>query len=367
MNLADQKAVAMSRSFLISFFCSLHFLFFVCSCRNTSPKGSASIVWINNKAASLKIPVSLLNDSSGKSLKIQLSSGTSDILGEVKLRDNVIFFEPLVPFTRGLHYKILDGESLVSEVEIPMSDSVPPELIAVYPSQDTVPENLLKMYLRFSEPMQEGTSLSYIRLLQNSDTLKNTFLDLQPELWNNDGTVLTLWLDPGRIKRDLIPNRKLGAPLNSNKKYTLVIGSGWRSKEGKSTMHLFRKDFAAASRDEVLPSPERWKFSLPKPGTQDAFEINFNESLDYSLANDAIYLLDSDGAIIRGIVLLTNEERTWQFIPDKVWAKGNYFVEIETRIEDLAGNNMNRPFDRNISTTKEGPDVRIVERKISIQ
>ena len=42
-----------------------------------------------------------------------------------------------------------------------------------------------------------------------------TFLDLQPELWNAEGTVLTLWLDPGRIKRDLIPNKELGIPLKA--------------------------------------------------------------------------------------------------------------------------------------------------------
>ena len=61
----------------------------------------------------------------------------------------------------------------------------------------------------FSQPMQEGVSAEHICLVKGEkDTLKNVFLDLQPELWNHDRTMLTLWLDPGRIKRDLQPNRQ---------------------------------------------------------------------------------------------------------------------------------------------------------------
>ena len=77
-----------------------------------------------------------------------------------------------------------------------------------------MPENLLKIYLRFSHPMREGQSDKYISLIKNGkDTLPDVFLNLQPELWNEDRTVLTVWLDPGRIKRDLQPNLKLGNPL----------------------------------------------------------------------------------------------------------------------------------------------------------
>ena len=55
--------------------------------------------------------------------------------------------------------------------------------------------------------MEEGRSTRYVVLVKEGvDTLKGTFLDLQPELWNDDATELTLWLDPGRIKLDLIPN-----------------------------------------------------------------------------------------------------------------------------------------------------------------
>ena len=38
--------------------------------------------------------------------------------------------------------------------------------------------------------------------------MKSIFLELENELWNPEHTQLTLWLDPGRIKRDLIPNQR---------------------------------------------------------------------------------------------------------------------------------------------------------------
>ena len=50
--------------------------------------------------------------------------------------------------------------------------------------------------------MQEGHSLENILLIRNEkDTIRDAFLDLQPELWNKEGTVLTLWFDPGKDQK----------------------------------------------------------------------------------------------------------------------------------------------------------------------
>jgi hypothetical protein len=74
--------------------------------------------------------------------------------------------------------------------------------------------------------MMESRSAGFIKLVKNgTDTLHDAFLDLQPELWNEDRTVITLWLDPGRIKRDLQPNLKLGAPLQQSEKYRSLFQS----------------------------------------------------------------------------------------------------------------------------------------------
>ena len=190
-----------------------------CAQRQETSKATISILWKEGQATGFSIPLSLLKNISkeeiAKLVKIQLAQpGTKTaILGEYNLKKDTLVFEPLIPFTRGLHYEIVINGYLISDIEIPKSTNHP-TLLGIYPTQDTLPENLLKFYFVFAQPMVEGNSLEYIKLLSlEEDTLLHTFLNLQPELWNAERTVLTLWLDPGRIKRDLQPNKRLGNPL----------------------------------------------------------------------------------------------------------------------------------------------------------
>ena len=133
----------------------------------------------------------------------------------IHLRMMRVIFKPMIAFTRGLKYKVYVRNELIDEIADTdlLIQSTAPEVVAVYPALDTLPENLLKFYIRFSKPMQEGDELQHIHLIKDGrDTMSSVFLDL--ELWNNERTMLTLWLDPGRIKRELQPNKLLGPPLN---------------------------------------------------------------------------------------------------------------------------------------------------------
>ena len=363
--LADQKMMSYCRFILISLF-----LFgIVTSCdQSTTPRG-VTIVWKDGKAVALAVPTSLLKDHSAKSLKVQMMNDQSsaDILGQIRNNGDTIFFDPLVPFTRGLHYKIVADTTIVGQIEVPLSNSEAPQLLSFYPTSDTVPENLLKVYLRFSQPMEEGHSLSHITVLHNKDTLKGTFLDLQPELWNNEGTILTLWLDPGRIKRDLIPNKELGAPLKSGENYILVIDGNWRSKAGKPTREGIEKRLVVISRDERSPVSDQWQLTLPSAATTEPLVIDFNESLDFSLANESIFVVDNNSNPIKGIIELSNEETQWKFSPEKGWIKGNYFIKIESRLEDMAGNNLNRVFDRDITKRTQNVEKEFFEKPFVIR
>ncbi len=356
------------RTFLISFFIGLLFA----NCRSREEVASVTILWKNHKAVGLTIPKSLLTESESPETQLRVQLVTrerSDILGIVNFADEAVIFEPVVPFTKGLQYEVMLGNVVLSTIRIPESESSATQLIGIYPSQDTVPENLLKIYLKFSHPMAEGRSLSQITLLNHRlDTMHGTFLDLQPELWNVDGTVLTLWLDPGRIKRDLIPNKTLGTPLEAGERYTLHVSTGWRSKEGVRMKEPFKKTFVTTSRDDVSPSPALWRINSPAAGTNEPLIVDVLESLDYSLLNDAIEVLDKDNVSIAGEVLSGNEERSFQFIPDEKWKANKYVLRIEGRLEDLAGNNLNRPFDRDLNTAGGSSDERkVFERKFTIR
>ena len=55
--------------------------------------------------------------------------------------------------------------------------------------------------------------------------------------------------------------------------------------------------------------------------------------------------LDSEEHPGQGEVRLVDAEREWQFSPQRAWQNGRYRIVIDTTIEDLAGNNIGKPFE----------------------
>jgi hypothetical protein len=314
-----------------------------------------SIIWNGSRAVAISIPLDLINDVPRDSIRekiiVQRSPGEKNegIPGEYEIKDDHLLFAPLLPFTRGLRYRIKFNNKSISEIAIPRASDAP-EVLAVYPRMDSLPENLLKFYIQFSKPMAEGYALEFVSLRNaKGDSLKKIFLDLKPELWNEDGTLLTLWMDPGRIKRDLQPNKLLGPPLKNGEHYTLLISPNWPDQEGGLLTKPFSKNIQAIVRDSISPSLEQWNFKVPNASTRHAFEINFYEPLDYFLAKHTIHLLDKHDNSISGTVDISDDQRKFFFIPKSPWASGRYRIEVENILEDLAGNNLNRPFDRDLS------------------
>jgi hypothetical protein len=238
---------------------------------------------------------------------------------------------------------------------IPVADSTDaPNLTHCYPQQDSLPENLLKIYLHFSHPMREGQSDQYIRLIQNgTDTLHDVFLNLQPELWNDDRTVLTVWLDPGRIKRELQPNQRLGNPLQANGTYELLVSKKWRDIQGRNLQKDFSNRFVVTKRDDTCPDPDQWKMILPKSRSREPLILSFGEALDHYLLMETMQISSKEGISIKGKFEWDVHDQFCRFTPAAEWVAGNYVLAIASKLEDLAGNNLNRPFDRDITKTKK--------------
>ena len=333
------------------------------------------IVWENERPTGLIIPSTFTAevppDSVTNLVRIYLfgMESRTAILGDYQPTEGRVIFKPLIPFTPGLTYEVSVAGKVIGKIQIPHSDHKdPPELVAIYPSQDTLPENLLKFYMRFSHPMREGQALNYITLLKNGvDTVEGTFLDLQPELWNKDYTMLTLWLDPGRIKRDLQPNKSLGIPLENTTSYTLIVRSGWPDTRGAMIGEERRKEFFVAVRDSLRPQVREWQLNVPKHNTTDPLVIYLNESLDAVLLNEAIFVADQDGTLIKMQVQLKDEESLVEITPESPWRRGSYVLQIEGRLEDLAGNNLNRVFDRDITTDTNSPEQAVYSLRFDIQ
>jgi hypothetical protein len=353
---------------------SLVFSFLLFSCSQKKKENNAvTIEWEGNKAKRIIVPLELLSgtpqDSIEKLLHIQLANTNAPMLGDYIITNDAVTFQPLIAFTRGLKYEIHFAGKLLAIVEIPTDPlHAVPELLSIYPTGDTLPLNLLKVYLEFSKPMQEGQALENIVVTKNNrDTVPSVFLDLQPELWNKERTILTLWLDPGRIKRDLQPNKEIGLPLELGATYQIINKSGWRDAEGDSLFNRYLKEFYVGSRDSISPNPDTWTIHLPKAGSKQKLKIDLHEPLDYMLLKNAIRVFDNTGKVVNAVIEIEAGETIVYFIPSIEWSAGNYTLEIESRLEDLAGNNLNRLFDKDLTKKTNTTQKDIYKRVFTVR
>ena len=342
--------------------------FFVLACQQN--KKEISIIWKNKQAVGISIPKPLVDDidSASQLLQTRLANNAASILGEYNTTGEEIVFEPIVPLSRGMEYELFFRNKIIGKINIPMADaSGAATLVAVYPSADTVPENLLKIYLRFSASMREGEALKHIALLDShNDTVPGVFLDLQPELWNKERTVLTVWLDPGRIKRDLIPNQQMGNPLQQGKQYTLAVSGKWKDVQGLPLQKAYSKNFFVGGRDSQSPQPGTWVLSLPAAETKESFKGDSNEPLDYFLLLETVSIVDEKENKVTGDIKVHENETGFEFLPAQPWKPGRYKLRIASYLEDLAGNNLQRLFDREISKQPEKKEEQFFVREFII-
>jgi hypothetical protein len=261
----------------------------------------------------------------------------------------------------------LDGaDSTGIEVWTYTATSEPPTTVvsAVYPTADSLPMNLLRMYVQFSAPMTTGRSYEHIRLFVNGDSL----LD-EPfftggdaiELWDPEKTRLTLLFDPGRIKRDLLPHQQRGLPLHEGLRYRLVIDSAWHDAEGRPLAGSFEKVFSVGSMDRNLVRTVDWRLSAPSSGTREPLVVRFPGPLDVALLARLLVVRDSGGNALVGEIAISDEERQWSFVPTVAWRRAPHWIEVDTELEDPAGNNLRRLFDVAPGDTGAiGTDARVV-------
>lgn len=280
------------------------------------------------------------------------------ILGRYFLENGKLSFCPYIGFQPGLTYEVFLNSSTEPEFtfQLPLDTSTAlPRVVKVYPQNDSLPANQLKFYFFFSQPMSEGQAYRRIRVREKgrAKLLPNFFLELQPELWDKKHQRLTLWLEPGRIKRDLGPNNTLGPPLEIGKSYVLEIDSGWKDRRGRPLESNFKKEFFVREEDRQSPQTEQWTLKLPDPGSKVPLEIFFGESLDAVLSQSCFQIFTSEPNLVKGKFSLIAEEKGIHFTPQTAWSKGKYQILLEAKLEDLAGNNLNRLFDRDLKTEKK--------------
>ena len=283
-------------------------------------------------------------------------AGTGDVPpleGAYTVEDGSLVFHPRFPIAPGVRYRAVfqpPGAAPASQKIQTIFDGPPRATIPsarvdhVYPSAGVLPSNLLRLYIYFSAPMSRGESGQRIHVLDESGKVLNGVFLPGEELWDPNYQRLTMTFDPGRIKRGLTSNEKMGPPIAEGKRYTLVIDGSWHDAQGVPLVAGFRKSFRGGPAERTPPDPKHWRVSAPKAATFDALVIDFPTPMNYPLLQRMLHVSGAGGTIA-GKVNVAREETQWRFTPQDAWTAGDYQVVVDTALEDLAGNHLGQPFD----------------------
>lgn len=288
--------------------------------------------------------------------RVGVATDAPAIAGRYVATDTSLEFEPLFPLDAGREYFVrVDPKQLATRrmqppvttvVLLPKEERAPSTTVArILPTNPELPENQLRIYIEFSAPMSRQSGVDFVHLIDDrGKDVQHAFLPLDADFWNPDHTRYTLFLDPGRVKRGILPNEQMGRPLKAGRAYTLVIDSAWRDANGLPLAKPFRYQFRASTAVERGIDLAAWRVSAPRVGTRDTLAIAFPRSLDHGLLQRAIGV-ERNGQPIQGDISIGAAEKQWGFTPRESWRSGDYRLIVLSILEDVAGNRVGRPFE----------------------
>lgn len=285
------------------------------------------------------------------------------VAGAFALQDEAVRFVPRFPFADGMSYSLRVDSAAAQGVEIwairrPSPASVPAaQVLRIHPTALTLPYNLLRMYVHFSAPMSEGWAARAIRICDEDtgEQLEGVFLPPDPELWDRERRRLTLLLDPGRIKRGLVPNRELGYPLAEGMTVRVMVDAEFRDAKGQPLQAGAERRYRIGPALRSRIDPTMWRLTAPPAGSQAPLVVDFDRPLDHALLQNSLWVCDGAGNPISGEGEPDAADFGWRFTPSVPWSKGKHRLVIEARLEDVAGNTPVRVFDRDVSMPEDAP------------
>jgi hypothetical protein len=317
------------------------------------------------------------------------TSRTPPVLGQYAVSTGRVRFTPKFPFVPGVSYRIdVDTAALgrladrsprpergqaspplVHRFSIPaVARERTTRVLAVHPALPRLPSNLLRWYVEFSAPMEPGSALAHVHLMDEAGReVPGAFLALDQELWDPERRRLTLLFDPGRVKRAIRTNLEMGAPLVAGRRYTLAIDDRWPDGTGAPIASGYRLAFEAVDADRRSPDPSRWRLTAPAAATRGPLRVAFGEPLDHALAGRMVSVHDSSGRPLAGSAQIAEGDSVWTFAPSAAWTAGTYTLHVDRALEDVAGNNVSRLFDvdrRAGNDTLDGAPIRTVPFRI---
>ena len=309
-----------------------------------------------------------------KVLRVAVDATSPAMLGSYQVEGGTLRFVPQFPLDAGRRYQVRfdggqvagwdGGSPAVVEATVgrPAEATEPSTVVArVYPSGDTVPANMLRMYIEFSAPMGRPSGVEFIHLLDHDGReIPGAVLPLDYEFWTPDHTRFTVFFDPGRVKKGILPNQQMGRPLEAGRTVTLVVDEAWRDAQGRPLKQGYRRQFSVGPPDEKPLDTASWRVQPPAPGSRAAVAATFPKGLDRGLLLRALNVTH-DGKAVEGDIAIDQGETRWTLTPKEPWRAGAYQLVALDILEDVAGNQIGRAFEvDNFDTVDKSPNPQTI-------
>lgn len=276
--------------------------------------------------------------------------------GRLVVDGDDVCFVPRFPFLDGTEYEVEVDGSVIGRASSTARPPEPPttEVVAIRPTAGAVPRNLLRGYVEFSAPMREA-GRAHVRLVDDEGApLVGALLPTAYELWDPDRRRLTVLLDPARIKRGLVPHRAIGYPLREGTTVSLVVDAEFPDASGRPLRAGATRTWTVIGDERRRVVPSSWVVRPGAVGTRDPLQVTFERPLDHALAARCLRVADPAGVVV-GSGEVGHEARSWTFVPVAPWRAAPHRLAVDPVLEDVAGNSVQRVFDRDLSTAEDTP------------
>lgn len=225
-------------------------------------------------------------------------------------------------------------------------------VIGVSPGGDTLPQNLLRLYVEFSHPMSLRDVERHVHLLRTDGVaIPQAFANPADGLWDPARRRLTLIVHPGRVKSGLALGDALGPVLLAGESVTLVVDPAMRDADGGTLREGFSRTWRIAPPVREPIDLARWQLRAPT-GERDHLRIHTPHGLDRALALRTLSVIGPDATPLRGTIELLPGERELRFLPERPWQRGGrYRLVASPALEDASGNRLSRAFERDIASS----------------
>jgi hypothetical protein len=265
-------------------------------------------------------------------------------------------FVPRFPFLAGTEYEVDVDGTVVGTVSCAARSAPPPttEVVAIRPTAVTVPRNLLRCYVEFSAPMREAGA-THVRLIgADGAPLVGALLATEYELWDPDRRRLTVLLDPARIKRGLVSHQAVGYPLQEHTSVSLVVDAEFPDASGRPLRAAATRTWQVGGDERRHVTPSSWSLVAGAAGTREPLQVRFDRPLDHGLVARCLQVEGVAGRVA-GSIEVGPEERSWKFAPAAPWLEAPHRLVVDPKLEDVAGNSVQRVFDRDLSRAEDTP------------